>query len=151
MEVTQTDVKLVQSSWIVLAPNSMEVAKDFYNHLFDNNPEIIPYFKGDMDKQAEKLMFTLGFLVTNLERLDEIVKSVEELGRVHAKAYKVKPSHYVMVKRSLIATIEKQMQSTWTKQHYDAWYKVISTVERVMIKGASNKSRFNWRFWEKSA
>lgn len=148
MEITSTDVKLMQASWIVLAPNSMALATKFYNDLFDENPGLIHMFKGDMDKQAEKLMYTLGFLITNLERLDEIVKSVEELGRMHAKSYKVQPEHYPIVKNKLIDTIQHFMKEEWTEDHQSAWYKVISLVERTMIRGAANSSTFNWKFWK---
>lgn len=148
MEITREDIKIVQSSWVVLAPNSQELAMKFYNGLFEENPELGPMFKGGVEKQAEKLMFTLAFIITNLDRIQEITKSIEELGRVHAKSYKVMNKHYPIVKKHLISSIQDQMKNDWTEEHYTAWHKVISLVERSMIKGASKKEGVAWKFWK---
>ncbi|MEO9967332.1 MAG: globin domain-containing protein [Reichenbachiella sp.] len=145
-QMTTQEKTMIKSCWETIAPNGITVAKKFYQILFDDKPEYRKLFTGDMDKQAEKLMMTLGFLMANLDRMDTIKKSVEDLGKLHARHFKVLPEYYPPVKVALISSIEFHMKDTWTLSHHDAWDKLINAVAGMMINGA-NKKVFNWKFW----
>ncbi|SMD32866.1 Hemoglobin-like flavoprotein [Reichenbachiella faecimaris] len=145
--MTTQEISTIKSCWEVIAPNGILVAQKFYKELFESKPEYRRLFTGDMDKQAEKLMMTLGFLMANLDRMSTIKKSVEDLGKLHANHFKVLPEYYPPVKVALISSIAYYMEEDWTQTHHNAWDKLINSVATMMINGA-NKKGFKWKFWK---
>ncbi|MEO9964344.1 MAG: globin domain-containing protein [Reichenbachiella sp.] len=144
--MNEQELRLVKSCWESIAPNAIPLATKFYNDLFEAKPEYRRLFTGDMDKQAEKLMMTLGFLMANVDRMDTIKDAVYKLGALHNK-FNVLPEYYPPVQKALIDSIEYYMGDQWTKDHDDAWNKLISAVAALMIEGSAKK-RFTWKFWK---
>lgn len=52
----------------------------FYNRLFDEYPEVKPYFKGDMKEQGEKLMMMINTAVGGLDNLETLIDLVKQEG-----------------------------------------------------------------------
>jgi len=94
----------VKISWDQVVPIASPAAELFYDRLFKLDPSLKPMFKGDMTEQGQKLMRMLGIAVDNLDRLDEIVPAVQDLGVKHLD-YGVKNSRYDSVGEALLWTL----------------------------------------------
>jgi len=88
--MTPEQIELVKSSWAQVVPIADTAAKLFYGKLFELDPSLKSLFKGDMAEQGKKLMRMVGTAVNGLDRLDQIVPAVKDLGVRHV-AYGVKP------------------------------------------------------------
>src|SRR5262245_56542459 len=118
--VTQTQKTLVQESFAAIAPIADDVAALFYRRLFEIDPALEPMFKGNMAEQRRKLMHMLTAAVKGLDRLDQLVPLVQDLGRRHG-GYGVEDRHYDTVAEALIWTLEKGLGDAFTLETKGAW------------------------------
>src|SRR5580765_1579593 len=91
--VTAAQKDLVQQSFTTIAPIADDAAALFYRRLFELDPSLQPMFRGDMAVQRKRLMQMITAAVKGLDRLDQLVPVVQDLGRRHA-GYGVKDEHY---------------------------------------------------------
>lgn len=134
-------IQLIKESWEILSQDSQIVVR-FYDRLFETTPETRRYFPQDMSKQSEKLAYTLGFVVANLDRFDKITESVEDLGRLHQRLH-IKPEYYLAVKDALIWTIARALDAGDSSKTIQAWDLALSTIADIMINAPEKrKPRF---------
>jgi hemoglobin-like flavoprotein len=92
-------------------------------------------FRGDMAEQRKKLMQMLTAAVKGLDRLDQLVPVVHELGRRHG-GYGVTDAHYDTVGTALLWTLEKGLGSAFTPEVEEAWATVYGVLARTMREAA---------------
>lgn len=127
---------LVQQSWGMVVPIADAAASLFYSRLFELDPTLRPTLaKSDMAEQRRKLMTMITMVVRGLERLDELVPAVENLGRRHAR-YSVLDAHYATVAEALIWTLGKGLGDAFTNEMRDAWVAVYTLLAATMQRGA---------------
>ncbi len=131
--MTPHQVRLVKDTWEQVKPISEQAAALFYGRLFELDPSLQPLFKGDMQEQGRKLMATIGLAVTSLDRLDDILPAVQNLGRKHASQYHVPDSSYQTVGEALLWTLEKGLGASFTEEVKEAWTLTYTTLANVMI------------------
>jgi len=118
--MTPEQIQLVKSSWAQVVPISDTAAKLFYGKLFELDPTLKPLFKGDMAEQGKKLMRMVGTAVNGLDRLDQIVPAVKDLGVRHV-AYGVQDAHYDTVGSALLWTLGQGLGDAFTPDVETAW------------------------------
>jgi hemoglobin-like flavoprotein len=136
--LTPTQKALVQNSFATIAPIADDAAALFYVRLFELDPSLRRMFPADMSGQRKKLMQMLTAAVKGLDRLDQLVPIVQDLGRRHA-AYGVTDNHYDTVGAALLWTLEKGLGSAFTAETREAWttvYGLIATTMRDAAKEA---------------
>ena len=133
--MTPEQIELVKSSWAKVLPIADTAAELFYGKLFNLDPSLKPLFKGDMVEQGKKLMKMINTAVNGLDRLNEIVPAVQQLGVRHI-AYGVKDEHYDTVGAALLWTLEAGLGEAFTKETKAAWAGVYGTLADTM-KGAA--------------
>lgn len=133
--MTPEQIQLIQSTWMQVMPIADKAAELFYGKLFELDPAVKPMFKGDMAEQGRKLMKTIGVVVNSLTRLDEIVPTVQDLGRRHV-AYGVEPKHYDTVGAALLWTLEQGLGPAFTPAVKEAWAAAYGTLATVMKEAA---------------
>lgn len=128
--MTNSQIQAITNSWDQVSrdPN---LIKTFYGKLFEIAPQTKHYFPNDLTKQSEKLAYTLGFVVGNLDRLEDIKESVEELGRTHRKL-KIKDEEYGYVKEALLITIDEAIDGDNTEA-IEAWDTALTYIAGLMI------------------
>src|SRR5512147_1064775 len=129
--MTPEQIMLVKSSWAKVVPIAQTAARLFYGKLFDLDPALRPLFKGDMEEQGRKLMRMVGTAVNGLDRLDQIVPAVRDLGIRHA-GYGVTDAHYDTVGAALLWTLEKGVGPASTSEMKAAWATVYAVLATVM-------------------
>jgi hemoglobin-like flavoprotein len=134
--MTPQQKMLVQSSFEMVAPISDQAAELFYGKLFSLDPELQKLFKSDMKEQGAKLMRMIGMAVNGLDRLDELVPVVEDLGRRHVD-YGVKDGDYDTVGAALIWTLEQGLGEKFTPEVREAWTVVYTILADTMKNAAA--------------
>ena len=123
--------RLVRTSFAQVWPMADTAASLFYARLFELDPSLRVLFRGDMAAQGRALMGTLRTVVGGLDRLDQLLPAVQDLGRRHA-GYGVRASHYATVGQALLDTLEKGLGPAFTAEVRDAWAAAYSLLARVM-------------------
>ena len=93
--VTVREKELVQSTWDLVISISKTAPRLFYGRLFEMDPQLralFPTGEGSMKAQHLKLMQMIT-VVRTLDRLEQMVPVVEDLGRWHV-AYSVRNGDY---------------------------------------------------------
>lgn len=134
--MTPAQVELIRSSWAQVVPISDKAAELFYGKLFELDPSVRELFKGDMAEQGQKLMRMIGTAVNGLERLDEIVPAVQQLGVRHLE-YGVKDEHYDTVGAALLWTLETGLGDAFTAETKEAWATVYGVLADTMKSAAA--------------
>ncbi len=123
-------IQLIMSSWEKVSQDPMLI-HSFYSKLFEIAPQTKSYFPNDVSKQSEKLAYTLGFVVGNLNRLDVIENSIEDLGRTH-KRLKIKDEEYDFVKKALLLTLDEALEGD-NHDALDAWDVALTHISNLMM------------------
>jgi hemoglobin-like flavoprotein len=134
--MTPEQKRLVQQSFAKVLPIKDQAASLFYDRLFALDPSLRPLFKGDIKRQGALLMAMINTAVNGLDRLDDIVPAVQQLGRRHAD-YGVRREHYGTVAQALLWTLEQGLGEAWTPPLKDAWTACYGLLAEVMQKAAA--------------
>src|SRR5215472_17127586 len=137
--VTAAQKMLVQDSFATIAPIADDAAALFYRRLFEIDPALEPMFRGDMKEQRRKLMQMLTAAVKGLDRLDQLVPVVEDLGRRHA-AYGVEERHYATVGDALLWTLSMGLGRDFTPEVEAAWTAVYTLLATTMKNAARSQT-----------
>lgn len=131
-------IRVVRASFAKIALISDLAATLFYERLFAIAPEVRPLFADDLGRQKRALISTLQFAVEHLDREEELLPAVEQLGIRHVR-YGVMPEHYPIVGSALLWTLEQGLGSAFTPQVRDAWtsvYEVLATTMQTAAERA---------------
>jgi len=133
LTVRQKD--LVQGTFASIATIADDAAILFYQRLFELDPSLRSMFRGDMAEQRKKLMQMITAAVKGLDRLDQLVPVVQNLGRRHA-GYGVQDSHYDTVGAALLWTLEAGLGRQFTPEVKEAWATVYGLLATTMKDAA---------------
>ena len=133
--LTVAQKTLVQESFATIATIADDAAVLFYQKLFELDPSLRQMFRGDMAEQRRKLMQMISATVKGLDRLEQLIPAVQDLGRRHAR-YGVAESHYDTVGAALLWTLQVGLGRTFTAEMKDAWTAVYVLLSSTMKNAA---------------
>ncbi|WP_258103252.1 globin domain-containing protein [Marinoscillum sp. MHG1-6] len=136
--MNETMIANIRSSWEIMVEDGLENMMMFYDKLFQIAPQVRPMFPEDLSKQSEKLAYTITFVVTNIDRIEEIKGSIEDLGRIHNKL-DISADYYPPVKEALIWTIEQKMADKYKAEIGEAWNAALDFLASVMINAPAKR------------
>jgi len=134
--MTPHQINLIRSSWAKV--NEMDVVAVgnlFYNKIFEMAPAARQMFKGSIAEQSRKVFSMLNYVISKLDKLEDIISEVEKLAKRHA-GYGVKEEHYTVVGNALLWTLEKGLGEYWNEELKQAWTDCYSTLATAMINAA---------------
>lgn len=133
--MTPEEIRLVRSSWSMIAERSDAFSARFYDHLFVIDAGAAQLFNGvEMSIQRWKLAQTLGVVVQALDDLDTLLPAVAALGRRHTQ-YGVLPHHFDSVGAALLQAFVDTLGQQFTPAVRAAWVRAYSLVATEMQKG----------------
>jgi NAD(P)H-flavin reductase/hemoglobin-like flavoprotein len=135
----QGTVALIRQSYALVAPQSEELGRHFYATLFSQAPETRELFPVNMEVQRSRLLRALVHVMQMVDRPDELLPFLEQLGRDHRK-FGVLPRHYDAVGAALLGTISEFAGPGWTPRVQKAWEDAYGTVANAM-RAASQAER----------
>jgi hemoglobin-like flavoprotein len=131
--MTPETERLVRESWSRFEPIAERSAGFFYAKLFELDPDAEGLFaRTNMEAQGRKVMHMFAEIVRMLDRPEELVHEVADLGRRHMH-YGVRDSQYDSVGTALLWTLEQGLGDGFTPEIRDAWteaYLLVSSVAR---------------------
>lgn len=134
--MTPAQKDLLRQSCALIEQRVDPVAARFYAHLFESHPQVRSMFLGSMKYQRVKFMDMLRAVVDNLDRLDEVVTSVWQLGKRHA-GYGVKDEHYDAVREALIRALQEELGSSITNEVTESWRVLYDLMAAAMKQAAA--------------
>lgn len=129
-------VRLIRESFALVEPRAEEVAQFFYGMLFSLAPETRELFPINMGVQRSRLLRALVHVVQMVDRPDELVPYLQQLGRDHRK-FGVLNSQYAAVGTALIGSIRKHAGEAWTPQVDAAWNEAYAVIAQTMRDAAN--------------
>lgn len=138
--ITSTEIALIRATFAAASKNPDATAALFYAKLFELDPTLRGLFHGDMRAQGEKLISMLALVAASLDRLDQLLPTVRQLGVRHA-GYRVKDEHYATVGAALLAALAQGLGPVWSPAAHDAWAKAYSLLSSTMIEAAHQASQ----------
>ena len=127
---------LIRKSFATIEAHGPIAALIFYRHLFEQDPELRPLFKGDIEIQGKKLTDMMGSLIGLLERGPDFEAELEAMGARHV-GYGVQDSHYASVGSALLGMVAEVLGGDLTPEVKEAWTSLYETVEVMMKRGAA--------------
>jgi NAD(P)H-flavin reductase/hemoglobin-like flavoprotein len=136
-------VRLVRESYAAVEPRADEVAKFFYGMLFSLSPNAREMFPANMEIQRSRLLRALVHIVQLVDRPDDLVPFLRQLGRDHRK-FGVITEHYEAVGTALIAAVKKFAGRAWTDEIERAWAEAYTIMARAMLDAANAEDGPAW-------
>ncbi|WP_086781372.1 FAD-binding oxidoreductase [Crossiella equi] len=140
-------VRLIRESFAVVEPRSEEVAQFFYGMLFSLAPQTRELFPANMEVQRSRLLRALVHVVQMVDRPDDLVPFLKQLGRDHRK-FGVVSAHYEAVGTALLAAIKRFAGDAWTPAVERAWAEAYTIMAQTMLEAAAADD--NPAFWTAS-
>jgi hemoglobin-like flavoprotein len=120
----------------MVVPIADTAAGLFYDRLFAIDTSTRAMFTStNMAEQKKKLMQALAFVIGGLDKVEQLVPTIQTLGRNHVR-YGVTDTHYDSVGAALLWTLEQGLKEAWTPAVKDAWIAAYTTVAGVMKDAA---------------
>lgn len=128
-------ISIMKSIVPVLQDKGVEITKNFYATMFENNPEVKPMF--DMDKQksgSQPVALANAILASakNIDNLEAIMPAVQSIGKRHVEV-NVLPEHYPIVGKNLIIAIKNVLGDDATDEVIEAFEKTYEVLAETFI------------------
>lgn len=131
----QETIQALKQSAALLPSGDLTPVLHFYDRVFELAPEARPLFKNDIRAQAGKLAEMLNWILEHLEKPEELVPALHQLGAKHA-VYGVQPDHYAPVGSALIWMFQTSLGDRFTPEMEDAWLEAYAFLSGEMERGA---------------
>ena len=140
--MTTNNIELVKGSWALVAKIDMVIVGGlFYNRLFEVMPEVKPMFSNSsIQEQSKKLLTMLSYVISKLDKLEDIIDEVKKLAQRHTK-YGVKDEHYSAVGTVLLWTLQKGLGEYWNDDLRVAWTEIYITLSSAMIAAQNEETK----------
>lgn len=129
-------VRLVRDSFAVVEPQADKVAQFFYATLFSIAPATREMFPVNLQVQRSRLLRALVHVVQMVDRPDDLIPFLRQLGRDHRK-FGVVTSHYEAVGMALLAGVKQYAGRAWTDDVERAWAEAYTIMARAMLEASS--------------
>lgn len=124
--------QLVRDSFESMQAYGNSVVVLFYGRLFEIAPETRGLFKIDIREQARKLEDTLRTTIEALDRFEEWLPELTELGRRHVH-YGVQPYQYEKLRSALLWALGQALGLEFDRETRAAWEQLLSLISAVML------------------
>ncbi len=140
-------IDVLQTSFERVRVNSSNFAVLFYENLFLDYPEVKSLFTNtNIKKQEEKLITALVMIIDNLCNFPYLENLLKNLGERHVK-YGVGVTHYEMLGKTLLKTLEYYLKQDWTPEVKHAWQEAYHRITKLMLQGAREQNPWENNFF----
>jgi hemoglobin-like flavoprotein len=135
--MTPEQVVLVQSSFAQLRPEGPELARRFYQRLFEVAPAFGALFSVDPAVQARVFESELAVIVDSLPNFDVFISRTRRLGATHG-TLGVTYVHYETMGLVLLEVLAEVLGPAFTEEMSDAWRLGFDLMAETMMQGAAD-------------
>ena len=129
-------IHILRHTWAQVVPMGETAIALFYQRLFEVDPSLQSMFHSvNPSVQHQKLFKALNSVINDLERPDQLLPVLEQLGRRHA-SYGVRDAHYDSVGAALLWTLKQGLGTAWTPAAQTAWSEAYTLIANIMRNAA---------------
>jgi hemoglobin-like flavoprotein len=126
----------LQPSWLLVEPRSSELARRFYDRLFELDPALRALFaKTDFQEQHRKFVMSIEAIVEHAAEPERLLPYAAQLGRRHV-SYGTLDHHYETVGNALIWALDEIAGERMSVDDRAAWHEAFALVSSVMRRAA---------------
>lgn len=129
-------VRLIKESWARAEHALPELSQTFYRVLFALAPDARDRFPVSIEVNRGKLVRAIAHVVQMVDRPDDLVPFLTQLGRDHRK-FEVESRHYEAIGTAMLAAVRDQLGPGWTPEVERAWAEGFTIVARSMQEAAA--------------
>ena len=134
--LTPEHIALVKTSFEHIIPIIDTAAALFHERLFELDSALRPLFKGDLYEHGRKLISMLGMTIKGLDRLNDLVPAIQQLGARH-RGYGARDEQYATVAAALLATLREGLGERFTPEVRAAWAAAYTLLADTMRAAAA--------------
>ncbi|WNQ09026.1 NO-inducible flavohemoprotein [Paenibacillus aurantius] len=128
-------IRIIQSTVPVLEVYGNAITKRFYERMFAEHPELLNIFNHANQKQGRQqqaLANAVYAAAKHIDRLEAILPAVKQIAHKH-RSLGVKPEHYPIVGRHLLAAIKEVLGEAATDEIIAAWGEAYGMIAEAFI------------------
>lgn len=129
-------IQLIRESWAEAEQHEQDVAKFFYGMLFSLSPATRELFPVNMEVQRSRLLRALVHVIQMVDRPDELLPFLHQLGRDHRK-FGVIAGHYESLGTALLSAVKRYAPETWNDDVERAWAEAYTVMASAMTEAAA--------------
>ena len=133
--LTDSQIQLVEESFVALAPRGAALVARFYEQLFNDYPEVKPMFKTDPHQRQKKLLGALVLAVENLRKPKKLQPALEQLG-INQNDYQVVQEQHQAIGSTLLKTLAEFAGDMWCSELEAAWTAAYGAIREPLIETA---------------
>jgi NAD(P)H-flavin reductase/hemoglobin-like flavoprotein len=135
--------RIIRDTFAMVESQAAELSQYFYGTLFAVAPDTRALFPINMSTQRSRLLRALVYVVQMVDRPDELVTFLHQLGRDHRK-FDVLTRHYDAVGIALLAALKRYLKDRWTFEVENAWTNAYGLIARTMKVAAASETGPAW-------
>lgn len=136
-QLTVEQIGILRSTLAQVEAAQLGVIDQFYEHLFEERPELRTMFSGSQSRQSRKLLQSLKIIVDSMDTPERSIELLEQLGMRHA-GYGVQPAHYELAGRVLLRTLASFFGDQFTPKIQESWRSAFSLIATVMVHASAD-------------
>ncbi|MFD2705129.1 NO-inducible flavohemoprotein [Salibacterium lacus] len=137
----ESTVETVKATAPVLRERGAEITEHFYKRMFEQHPELLHIFNQtnqESGRQPEALANTVLAAAENIDQLETMLPVVREIAHKH-RSLQVKPEHYPIVGKNLLAAMKEVLGEAATDDIIGAWEEAYNVIADVFISVEQEK------------
>jgi nitric oxide dioxygenase len=141
--MTPEQIRIVEWTLELARDQLVTIADEFYDRLFEAQPQLRTLFTRDPHDQHRKFAEQLDAIGSAIRDHDVFAADAAALGQRH-QTYGVRPGHYAVAGPPLISAMASALGERWTAEVETAWLRAYNlTVEMMMAAATEHPSA--WR------
>lgn len=132
--MTTDQMQLVKNTAAILREHGVLLTTHFYNRMFTHNPELKHVFNmGNQQNNKQQTALAMAVLAyaENIENPAVLMPAVGHIGHKHT-SLDIRPEHYAIVGRHLIASISEVLGEGATPELLEAWTLAYQQLAAIM-------------------
>jgi nitric oxide dioxygenase len=151
----EEQMRLVKATVPILRESGVILTTHFYNRMFNHNPELKHIFNmGNQQNHKQQAALAMAVLAyaEHIENPSVLMPVVDSVGHKHT-SLDIRPEHYTIVGRHLIASIREVLGDIATPEIVDAWTVAYNQLASLMsgheqaIYDAHTQKEGGWTGW----
>lgn len=129
--MTEDEVALVQANFSAIEEQGEQLVDDFYQNLFDIQPDLAELFPSNLGEQKKKLIAAIKLVVHGCDQFEKLVPVLAELGEKHMD-YGVSIEDYEYVGQALLKALKTASGNLWNLEVEVAWSQAYTAIADSM-------------------
>jgi nitric oxide dioxygenase len=133
--LSQATIEIIKSTVPVLQSHGKAITTRFYEMMLTNHPELLNIFNHANQKQGRQQTALAGAVyaaAANIDNLEAILPAVKLIAHKH-RSLGIKPEHYPIVGKNLLAAIKDVLGDAATDEIINAWAEAYQVIADVFI------------------